>query len=401
MSLYKRYLFEEGPFKTPEIDTELLPISDFPITDWETAGEEIDFSTIKDNDRITDLLFGIDNPEVINNYLKCNVTNSSGSKTAKIWASKSINFNEVIQEFTEHKIYKISGKWNEWPKDSGKFSVIIDKYVPVYDAKAENLLPLIKESRVSLRNELLFYISTLTPEIQKLSLDILKSVWNDFIIRPAAKGHHHFQLGGLMQHKIELMRIAHTYLLQEHPKQEETLYYVFQITNKALWNEKQKQRREDVQSFSSFYEKEEHFMKVIDSLLRCKDVPSRDVTIFSILVHDIGKLLEYTHHGDTKEKYNLWFPGANIPLASENFGVSMDSLGAGIGHITLGVMFVHKYWLTGEYPEIPYTFWLEVIGCIQSHHGRIDWGSTRVPVTANEWLVHFCDYVDSKYANEK
>lgn len=401
MSIYKKYLFQEGPFKTPEFDLESISVSDFPVEDWNSAGGALDFSNVRDNDTFADILFGVDNPEVVNGYLKCELTNSSGTKQAKMWSKRGLNFNEVIQEFNEHKIYKISGKWNEWPKGSGKFSVVIERYVPVYDASAEDLLPLINESRTDLRNELLFYISTLSPSIQELALDVLKDVWEHFVIRPAAKGHHHFQLGGLMQHKVELMRVAHTLLEMDKQKQEETLYYIFNMTNKALWKEKEKQRREGVQSFTAFYEKEEHFLKVIDALLRAEETPLRDVVIFSILVHDIGKLLEYTHHGDSNDKYDLWFPGANIELLSQQFGVSMDNNGARIGHITLGTMFVYKYWLSGKFNSIQSNFWFDVIGCILSHHGRIDWGSTKVPETANEWLVHFCDYVDSKYANEK
>lgn len=402
MSIYKKHLFDEKSFKKPVFDTENLPLSEFPIEDWENNGVSYDQTAVKDNDYFNDLVFGIDNAEIVNNYLKCDVTDGSGTLQAKMWSSNKINFNEVISDFENHKIYRVSGKWNEWPKGSGKFSIVIDRYVPVHDAKAEDLLPLIKESRVDLRNELLFYISTLSVDVQNLALDILKDVWEFFSIRPAAKGHHHFQLGGLLQHKVELMRIAHTYLdLDDYDKREKLLFYVYNLTNKALWNEKSKQRKEDIQAFTAFYEKEDHLTKLIDALLRCNDPYDRDVVIFAILLHDIGKLLEYTHHGDSEEKYNLWFPTSDIPMSTKQFGVSMDPLGMSIGHITLGVMFIYKYWLSGSYKELPHTFWLNVIGCIQSHHGRIDWNSTKVPSTSNEWLVHFCDYIDSKYANEK
>ena len=79
----------------------------------------------------------------------------------------------------------------------------------------------------------------------------------------------------------------------------------------------------------------------------------------------------------------------------------MDEVGVKLGHIPYGIMFVYKYLLSGKYNEIEPTFWLNVFGCILTHHGRLDWGSSRTPSTANEWLVHLADYVDSKYANEK
>ncbi|MCK2000624.1 hypothetical protein MZM54_04385 [[Brevibacterium] frigoritolerans] len=403
MTAYKKYLFEEGPFKIPEFNLEGLPLSDFPVTDWEESEKSFNLSRIKDKDRFTDMIFGVDNAEVIKNYLKFDVTCNVGTLSGKMWSQKGVNFNEVIQEFNEHKIFKISGEWNEWPKDSGKFSVVVNKYIPVYDKDATDLLPRINESRTALRNELLFYISTLSPAVQKLAIDILKDTWDDFIIRPAAKGHHHFQLGGLLQHEVELMRIAHHMLEMDQTKQEETLHYIHKITAQAAWLEKQEHRREGLafKTFSSFYEKEEHLFKVMDSFLRGEDEINRDVVIFSILVHDIGKLLEYTHHGDSSDKYKLWFPTSDIPLESEQMGVSMDSHGARIGHITLGTMFVYKYWLSGKYPLLSHTFWFDVIGCILSHHGRLDWNSTKVPETSNEWLVHLCDFIDSKYANEK
>jgi 3'-5' exoribonuclease len=190
-------------------------------------------------------------------------------------------------------------------------------------------------------------------------------------------------------------------LQQDKDGQEDTLYFVHKLTNRILWTEKQKQRKEGVQAFTAFYEKEEHLMKVIDSYLRCEDIPDRDVVIFSILVHDIGKILEYTHHGDTSEKYKLWFPHSDIPLNTDQMGVSMDPHGSHLGHITLGAMFVYRYWLSGKYPKISYLFWFDVLGCVLSHHGRLDWGSSKEPETVNEWLVHLCDFIDSKYANEK
>lgn len=404
MTVYKKYLFEEGPFKIPEFSLEGLPLSDFPVTDWEESEKSFNLNRIKDKDPITDMIFGVDNPEIIKNYLKFDLTCNVGTHSAKMWSNNGFNFKKIIQGFSQHKIFKISGEWNEWPKGSGKFSIVVStEPIPVYDKDATDLLPRINESRTNLRNELLFYISTLSPAVQELALDLLKETWEYFKIRPAAKGHHHFQLGGLLQHEVEVIRIGHALLEMDKAKQEETLHYIHKITGQALWLDKQEHRREGLafQTFSSFYEKEEHLVKVMDSFLRGEEELNRDVVIFAKLAHDIGKILEYTHFGDSSDKYKLWFPTADIPLGSEAMGVSMDSHGARIGHITLGQMLVYKYWLSGKYTALSHTFWFDVIGCIASHHGRLDWNSTKVPETRNEWLVHLCDLIDSKYANEK
>lgn len=402
MSQYKKYLFDEGPFKKPDIVAEdHLPVVDFPIDNWDNTKKQFDLNNIRDNDTFTNILFGVDGGEVVKNYLKFNVTCNVGTLPAKMWSRKGRDFNKIIEMFGKHKVYQVTGVWNEWPKNSGKMSIVVEEITPIQDVDLINLLPLITESRTDLRNELLFYLSTLSPEVKKLAHDILRDVWEDFIIRPAAMGHHHFQLGGLFQHTIEVMRIAYRLLEQEKSMQEETLEFIQKLTARALWVEKKKQRREGVDSFTAFYEKEDHLFKVMDTFLRYEESPVRDIVIFSILVHDIGKLLEYTHHGDNSEKYKLWFPGIEIPNVSKSFGVSMDEFGSKLGHITLGTMFLYRYWLSGEYQDIEHTFWFDVMGCILSHHGRLDWGSTKVPETVNELLVHFCDFIDSKYANEK
>lgn len=401
MSIYKGYLFENGPFKKPEVNINDLNTTNFPITDWEIPDLKFDIKQVNDNDEISDLLVGLDNAEIINNYLKLNVTNHlMGTVLAKIWSQKDVDFNDVIEQIKEQKTFCISGKWNEWPKNSGKFSIVIERFKPI-EINPNELLPKITESRTKLRNELLFYISKIEPQIQKLALDILKDVWELFIVQPAAKGHHHFQLGGLLQHTVEVMRVAYNLCIQTKDEQEQTLKHVHALTNNILWREKQKQRIEGMNTFTAFYEKEDHLFKVMDSYLRCEEPADLNVVIFTILVHDIGKILEYTRFGDDPNKYKLWFPTLDIPMENENISVSMDNTGgAKLGHITLGVMFTYKYLLSGKY-SMDSSFWFSVMGGILSHHGRKDWGSPVEPSNANDWLIHLSDLVDSKYANEK
>ncbi|MGN5651070.1 TraI domain-containing protein [Bacillus sp. Brlt_9] len=401
MSIYKRYLFENGPFKRPEININDLNTTNFPITDWSIPALKFDIKQVNDNDQISDLCVGLDNAEVINNYLKLNVTNHlMGTVQAKIWSNKDLDFNVVIEQIKKQKTFNISGKWNEWPKKSGKFNIIIEQLEPI-EIDPNEILPKITESRTELRNELLFYISKIDSEIQKLALDILKEVWELFIIQPAAMGHHHFQIGGLLQHTVEVMRVAYNLCIQTKQEQENTLKHIHKLTSSVLWAEKQNQRSEGLNTFSAFYEKETHLFKVMDSYLRCEDSADLNIVIFTILVHDIGKILEYTRFGDDPNKYKLWFPTLDIPMEDENISVSMDSRGgAKLGHITLGVMFTYKYLLSGKY-SMNSTFWFSVMGGILSHHGRKDWGSPVEPSSANDWLIHLSDLVDSRYANEK
>lgn len=134
---------------------------------------------------------------------------------------------------------------------------------------------------------------------------------------PAARGMHHAYIGGLLEHTLSMAAIGN-FLLTHYPH--------------------------------------------VDS----------DLLISGILLHDVGKAIEYT--------------------VEEGFGFSED--GRLIGHITRGILLVEEAAKSIEgFSEEKLRHLLHLIN---SHHGTQEWGSPVVPKTLEAILLHQIDLLDSR-----
>ncbi|MBA2349353.1 MAG: HD domain-containing protein [Solirubrobacterales bacterium] len=95
----------------------------------------------------------------------------------------------------------------------------------------------------------------------------------------------------------------------------------------------------------------------------------RDVSIAGALLHDIGKLDEYTR---------------DDPLH-----IAMTDVGRLQGHIPLGYYRVRR--LIEELPGFPEQTAAAVLHIVLSHHGCLEYGSPVLPQTREATLVHFVD----------
>lgn len=97
-----------------------------------------------------------------------------------------------------------------------------------------------------------------------------------------------------------------------------------------------------------------------------------DLCVTSAFLHDIGKLKELT-----------CFPELDYTLE-----------GNAIGHVSMSALEVQKRALGIEgFPEDILT---KIIHCILSHHGRLDFGSPKVPTMAEAIIVSCADLMDAK-----
>jgi putative nucleotidyltransferase with HDIG domain len=136
-----------------------------------------------------------------------------------------------------------------------------------------------------------------------------------FITWPAAKGHHHAIKGGLLKHTFEVMS------------------YVSKISADTNINQNL----------------------------------NRDALLTGALLHDIGKLADYTFDG-----YQI---GGTFALVSDS-------------HLASGAELVARYAERIDDPDIQH-----VMHIIRSHHGWIDgWGSVVKPATPEAFLVFQGDY---------
>ena len=123
----------------------------------------------------------------------------------------------------------------------------------------------------------------------------------------------------------------------------------------------------------------EHTLKVVNiSLVLAREYEGidRDLLLTGALLHDVGKVKEYS-----------LFPLERTPE------------GRLLGHIALGYNMVkNKIDNLRSIPGIgfPKVMELRILHMILSHHGKLEWGSPVVPMTAEALVLHYADVIDSK-----
>ena len=102
------------------------------------------------------------------------------------------------------------------------------------------------------------------------------------------------------------------------------------------------------------------------------DCRFKEIAILAAKLHDIGKIYEYNTDGP--------------------FSVTMR--GEMEGHIVIGLSMIEEAFRAGGgiYSE---DFMHRIRGCVVQHHGKVEYGSPKVPNTEEAYIVHFADYVDA------
>jgi 3'-5' exoribonuclease len=98
----------------------------------------------------------------------------------------------------------------------------------------------------------------------------------------------------------------------------------------------------------------------------------RDLLLTAALLHDIGKTRELA------------------------FTTTIDFTDAGkfLGHVIQGVMLVSEK--AAELPSFPEVKLQQLLHCIVSHHGELEWGSPKRPKTIEALILHHVDNLDAK-----
>lgn len=102
------------------------------------------------------------------------------------------------------------------------------------------------------------------------------------------------------------------------------------------------------------------------------DCRNKEIAILAAKLHDIGKI----------EEYNVEGP----------FSVAMR--GEMEGHIVIGITLVEEAFKAN--PEMyNEDFKHRIKGCIVQHHGKVEYGSPKVPNTEEAFIVHYADFIDA------
>jgi len=116
-------------------------------------------------------------------------------------------------------------------------------------------------------------------------------------------------------------------------------------------------------------------IQLCDTLCKTHPALDRDLLLTGVILHDIGKMreldfapaIEYTDEGDM------------------------------LGHIVLGVMMVAEK--LDALPDFPEELRLRVLHMIVSHHGELEFGSPKPPVTLEAVALNLVENLDAKVQN--
>ena len=98
-----------------------------------------------------------------------------------------------------------------------------------------------------------------------------------------------------------------------------------------------------------------------------------DVLISGAILHDIGKIYEYDQDGNISGEGKLF------------------------DHINIGTRIIFEEYYHGDNNiySFPERTLQHIAHVILSHHGKMEWGSSRTPATQEAMLVHYADYIDA------
>lgn len=115
-------------------------------------------------------------------------------------------------------------------------------------------------------------------------------------------------------------------------------------------------------------------LKLSDAYLELYPYLNKDLVYSGIILHDLGKIIELSGPKGTEytKKGNL------------------------LGHISLGANEVYKTSCDLGLEDTEEV--VNLIHIVLSHHGQLEYGSPKEPLTAEATLIHFLDYNDSRLA---
>ncbi|WP_041450099.1 HD domain-containing protein [Amphibacillus xylanus] len=336
------------------------------------------------------------------NFLRLSFSNNAGMIQAKMWDNQGM-INRVLPLLEEYSVFDVEAIVDDY---NNQKSLTINRLTPV-DEKINpfSLLPYTDEDYNHLTIELYSYLDQLDEPYSTLAKETLFLFWSDFSIAPAAKGHHHNYLGGLLKHTVGLMRIAR-YILNEQKGHIEAVITLINLVEKSYKKDLYLayKNNEPLNYASTWNQTIDHLYTMTTGAMNFKDQsPDYNILIVSILFHDLGKILEYDHAGLSHKAFEVLFPTANRESLEtrKQAGISMDPLGVMIGHIPYGFLLFSKL-LEQFNISLDIDAVHQISHCILCHHGLPEWGSAvKQPQTIEGYLIHIVDYLDSRYENAK
>ena len=255
-----------------------------------------------------------------NPYIQMDLRDRTGGLSARMWNAGD----HVYRSFENGDFVRAEGKVQNF---QGSLQIILTHLERVEAEKVQvgDFLPHTEFDVAKLAEKLRNYLLKMsTPHMRALGECFLMDdvFLKGFYTCPAGVKLHHAFVGGLLEHTVTMMEIA-------------------------------------------------------DKLLPFYPGTDRDLLLFGVFLHDVGKTRELTYR--------------------RAFGYSDE--GQLLGHINIGVeMLMEKVAkvpeLTGE--PFPRESLVRLKHMILSHHGTLEYGSPKVPMTPEAMLLHSIDLMDTR-----
>lgn len=357
---------------------------------------------------VSDQIYAISLVEARPKYIHLELSNHDGSINGKIWATATEQ-PDLVKRLSQSPVIIINGRYDEYPKDSGNISIVIQSFSCTDTITDDGLLVKSITNQKYLDNlssELMFYIEQMAPEHQTFAIELLSRVWSQFTKAPAAVSHHHNYINGLFEHTIEVMRTFY-HLATKSSKEEifEEIMKIKEIQTKTFIEDFTiKQETATSKYVMSFINDDSaHYEWFISNLIKLTAKESMNISVslglLSTLFHDVAKIIEYGYPNDDKSSMYDLFLSMSFP-ESKSYAINVDPIGSTYGHLVLGSNLIAKHQSETDHP-LAYSDILDIQHIILSHHGKLEWGAVTTPHTATALLVHIADYIDAKFSTEK
>ena len=152
-------------------------------------------------------------------YIEMVIGDKTGTMIARKFGSfldttegSNLEIKDLFNKIELGSIYIIKGKIEEFPKDSGKFNMVIHKIVKTKNFNLEDYQPEAQSNRALNIKYVKDQVSFMKDEAyKKLVCCFMESeYWEDFIEMPSAIKHHHNYNSGNLEHSVNVLKICST-----------------------------------------------------------------------------------------------------------------------------------------------------------------------------------------------
>jgi len=250
-------------------------------------------------------------------YAKVLLTDKTGDIQGIIWEDARAQ----VGQLAPGDVVGVKGNMESF---EGRLQVRIEKIMKLKDDEVDMsaLVPTTSSDIPSMMTEIREQIASLRSPFLKAVVEKVffgDGVWELFQKAPAAKGIHHNYIGGLLEHTAYILRAVNA------------LYPVYRHLGL-----------------------------------------NRDLVVAGALLHDIGKIHEYSY----------------------SKVIEMTPMGRLVGHVYLSSHLVDQAISTVE--GFPEELRLNLLHVLLGHHGQLEYGSPKLPMTREAMLLHMLDDLDAK-----